>query len=388
MNEQSKHAHPPSVRIWLCGPFQVEWRDPDTEATHLMVAQDLHGSDVGRAFSLLKLLLCQPGRQASRDWILEQFWPEQSRDGAIHRLETIASALRTLLLPASGDESLLSSIRSKQNGLVYTLSAYPQFWVDSDAIIWNAEQAARMERFGHDSLPFWQRAFDLLKRGPFLADEPYAEWVKEHREKLEGYRRDCVYALSKLYLARYAEAGKAEAILLLRTYWQAHKTDEDALRPLIELLGEQERYQEAEEYYQQCVLVLQEEGHTPDHRTKDLHDFLHVKSLRRSKDETAQTLANSLFASKHNVEGNGQVPLSQFTTAISQEVLLAARTLGKEEISRTEQPHQNLTKLLDLPSLFVTSPMLSLLAHSERITRISEFDSEMYSTYEEDLKLS
>ena len=84
--------------------------------------------------------------------------------------------------------------------------------------------------------------------------------MAEQREQLAGYKRQCVHALARLYLARYRASGKDEALLLLRTYWQQVKTDEDALRPPMELLGEQERYQEAETYYQQCLAALTEEA--------------------------------------------------------------------------------------------------------------------------------
>ena len=300
-------SHLPSVRIWLCGPFQLDWLDSTTGNTSSFLAQDLQGRDSTQALSLLKLLLCQPERQAHRDWIMEQFWPEHSRSVATHRLENVFSSLRKLLLPPSGGESLLHSTRGKKNsGVLYSLPAYPRMWVDSDAITWNVEQAARMERFGDDSLSFWQRAFDLLKRGPLLTDEPYASWVKERRELLDGYTRQCVHALAHLYLTHYGEASKAEAVLLLRTYWQQHKTDEDALRPLLELLGEQERYQEAEEYYQQLLLAFtdldtteDEKPREPDARTRDIRDYLSVKQIRRAlkKEELFPLISPSNHAS-------------------------------------------------------------------------------------------
>ena len=288
MGDNKEQGNNPSVRIWLCGPFRIEWIDPATGET-LPAQQDEQGRDVAQTHALLKLLLCQPERQAHRDWIMEQFWPDHDSTIATHRIENICSSLRKLLTPPTGGESLLRSQRGRRNrGTLYTLADYPQIWVDSDAIAWNIQQAARMDRFGDESLPFWQRAFDLLTRGPLLADEPYAEWVTERRELHEGFYRQCVHALSQLYMARYGEAGKAEALLLLRTYWQKHKTDEDALRPLLELLGEQERYQEAEAYYQQFLCALAELNPTedgkprkPDARTSDIHDYLGTKQIQR-----------------------------------------------------------------------------------------------------------
>ncbi len=280
----------PSVRIWLCGTFHIEWIDPATGYASPFSDENLHGKGVAQTLSLLKLLLCQPGRQAHRDWIMEQFWPDHTQSSASHRLHNIASVFRKLLCPPDG-LPLLPYISGKQeSSSVYALPAYPRLWVDSDAIAWNIEQAARMERFGDDALPFWQRAFDLLKRGLFLADEPYAAWAQAKRTELEGYYRQCVHALSRLYLARYGDAGKSEALLLLQTYWQQHPTDEDALRPLMEFLGEQERYKEVEACYQQCCLALTELGRDedgqprkPDARTQDLREYLRTKQLRRER---------------------------------------------------------------------------------------------------------
>jgi DNA-binding SARP family transcriptional activator len=290
MNERNTHEQTrPSLRIWLCGPLQIAWVDPATGEDRLVPESALRGTDAPQALSLLKLLLCRPARQAHRDWILEQFWPEQMHSAASHRFDNITVALRKLLRTPDNQPLLRSASGKRSNGTIYSLPAYPFLWVDVDALSWNMEQAARMERFGEDALPFWQRAYDLLKRGPFLGDEPYADWARARRELLEGYSRQCVHALWRCYVARGGDAGKAEALVLLFTYWQQQKTDEDVLRPLMELLGEQERYQETEDYYQQLLQALAQEEPTdegqprePDARTQDVREFLRLKQIQRT----------------------------------------------------------------------------------------------------------
>ena len=327
MNDEDDTIPPrfPSIRIWLCGPFQMEWVDPTSGATLSAADPTTSSRDRAAALSLLALLLCQPNRQAHRDWIMEQFWPEGRRDVAIHRLENIFSYLRKVLRPPLGGESLLRSITGKKTGgPSYCLEAHPKLWVDTDALIWNVEQAARMERFGEDALPFWQRAFELLKRGLFLVDDPYdpyASWVKEQREYLQGYYRQCVHALARLYIARAGEAGKAEALLMLRTYWQQARTDQDALRPLLELLGKQERYQEAEEYYQQLLAALVDLGpdeagqpRVPDARTGDIRDYLRTKQIQRERSLMYSAEENKLLASPSSLtstrQGETLIPFS------------------------------------------------------------------------------
>ncbi len=209
----------PLLRVWLCGPFRMAWIDPATGQTVPAVDPRSGGRDRAAAISLLALLLCQPNRQAHRDWLMEQFWPERSWEAAVHRLENIFSCLRGLLRPPGGGESLARSVTSKKTGgSSYRLDAFPTLWVDVDALTWHVEQAARMERFGENPLSFWEQAFALFQRGPFLADNPYATWITEQRGRLEGDGRQCVHALARLYLASSGQVGTAEALVLLRTY--------------------------------------------------------------------------------------------------------------------------------------------------------------------------
>lgn len=93
----------PRVRMWLCGSFGIEWIDPETGKAFSCTENELWRKDAAQAFSLMKLLLCQPGRQAHWDWIIEQFWPESIRKVTTHRLENIASTCYNLLRPL-GDE--------------------------------------------------------------------------------------------------------------------------------------------------------------------------------------------------------------------------------------------------------------------------------------------
>lgn len=90
-----------------------------------------------------------------------------------------------------------------------------------------------------------------------MPDERYSDWVQPRRERLQGQYRQCVHRVVQCF----REIGAYEqALLRLRNYWQGHKTDEDALRPLLEMLGERERYQEAEEYYEQAREAVQQES--------------------------------------------------------------------------------------------------------------------------------
>ncbi|MBV9688169.1 MAG: winged helix-turn-helix domain-containing protein [Ktedonobacteraceae bacterium] len=268
------------IRIYTFGLLRIEWVDQHSGYAAAIPPEKLAIKDGMAALWLLKLLLSQPHRYALRDEIMEYFWPEASSTAAAKRLDNVVYALRKLLRPPASPQVLQLIQGHTNNGSGYQLAAYPHIWVDADAFAWYVEQAARMERFGDESLSLWETASHLAARGTYLADERYSEWAMQRRAILEGQYRQCVHRLAALYRQ---QGNTTLAELRLRTYWQTHPTDEDALRPLLELLGEQERYQEAQTYYQHLLAVLQEEGRDPDGRTQDIAEYLRTKQITRQR---------------------------------------------------------------------------------------------------------
>lgn len=282
----------PVVRIRTFGPLVIEWLEWNNEHGQFphytpLSPDKIQGKDVLPARSLLKLLLCRPGRFALRDWIMEQFWPDMERNSAIHRFDNVLWTLRRLLCPPDAPNhdklrtTLLASVRGDQSsGIGYRLASYPLIWVDADAFEWYAEQAARSARFGDDPLPFWVQAYELGSRGSFLADEIYSEWTTDRRHLLTGLFRQCVSELSRLLIAR---GLTTEAEMCLRRYVVSHPTDEDVLRPLMELLGKREHYQELLDLYQTCETELAREDRQPDSRTQDIQEYFKSKQIRRAR---------------------------------------------------------------------------------------------------------
>jgi hypothetical protein len=77
------------------------------------------------------------------------------------------------------------------------------------------------------------------------------------------------------------EVGETKALRILRAYWQRHVISEDALRPLLELLGKRECFGEAQDCYQQLCRALAAEGKQPDQRTRELAEFVRAMQIRR-----------------------------------------------------------------------------------------------------------
>jgi DNA-binding SARP family transcriptional activator len=215
------------------------------------------------AFTLLKVLPCQPQRHAPRDLLMELLWPEYTPHMEGARLEYRHG--------------------NRNSGNSYRLAPYPLIWIDAGAFEWYVAQACRLERFGDDPLPLWEEAYRLASRGAFLADELYSDWVKGRRAVLAGHYRQCVHEVTRLYRQRGA---RAEAERVLREHLVRELLDEDGLRPFMELLGEQERYQEALEVYQRTQEALAQEERTPDPRTQDIAEYLRTRQITRARAAT------------------------------------------------------------------------------------------------------
>ncbi len=268
----------PCARIYTLGPLEIEWVYDD--GTVVPLAEEhfqVRGGTI--ALQMLKILLSQPQRFALNNWLVEQLWPESTQQE--HRLDNVASNLRALLRSPDSEKNLLYSLSqgNRKGGRGYRLAHYPQIWVDTDAFLWNIEQATRMERLGNDGFPFWERAYELAKRGSYLPEEHLSAWAWPLRNLLLGNFRQCVHRSASLL----QETGAyQEALLRLRTFWLTHPTNEDTLRPLMKLLAEQDCCQEALEYYEYLRNDLAQESRHPDVRTQEVATQIRFQPIRRT----------------------------------------------------------------------------------------------------------
>ena len=276
------------LRVTTFGRFQIEWVDPATGERTPLPAERMQGQNAGTALGLFKALLTRPDRFATRSWLLEQFWPESRQRAAEERLNDVVSALRTLLRPPGCTRKVVHFVYGANGrGAGYRLDAYPQLWCDADAFAWYVTHALLLDQRGHDATALWERAYALAARGEYLPEHLEDEWSQQQRGYLSGLQRDCVHRWTEVL--RQRGCGE-EAIVRLRGYWLAHPTDEDALRPLLELLGERERFGEAEEVYARAQAALAEDGCEPETRTIETMETVRALQVRRlSRPLTART---------------------------------------------------------------------------------------------------
>jgi DNA-binding SARP family transcriptional activator len=266
-DDQTRH---PLVRITTLGEFALERlihhsSRAEDEPPRYALVERREWSNRGPAMALLKVLLCQQNRRASREELIEAIWPDHETINAAHALDSAASVLRRHILRSGEVGSLLLTLRSGGE-TIFKLAGQQRIWVDADALVSLVSQAMRAECQGQNPLPLLEEAH-ALAGGEFLEDDLYAEWAQGRRHTLGGARHRLLFKLVDIYL-QDERMGLAEELLFAAL--EDDQTDEDALCRLMVLLVEQGRRQEALHLYQYAEDVLREEQSEPAIYTREL----------------------------------------------------------------------------------------------------------------------
>lgn len=230
----------PALYIVCFGNFEV-WRlgQPVT------LCQNRNGQ------AILRYLVAQPGYRASIDSLMGTLWPDDEPDVARHKVQVAVSALRGSLknrgISSRGGGYILS-----KNG-VYFPNPATSFKTDVDEFL-KLYQEGRQSR-GQAAIAYYERACRLY-RGPFLAEDIYADWTFVRRDQLSQRFLTMCHALVSHYLATgsYEEAAQwASAVL------QENHCDEEAHRQLMQAYIAGGRRSEALRQFRRCEQVLHDE---------------------------------------------------------------------------------------------------------------------------------
>lgn len=207
-------------------------------------AGELDGSWMGnRPGQVLKYLLTHRQRPVPSDELAEKLWT-QATPANMQSVRYFIHALRDQLEPARRPRSPSSYVVGSRAG--YSLDLHR---VRVDADDFEREVGAGLaaaERGDHDAaLASLARGLELY-RGDFLADEPYAEWALDERDRLRELAATGLRAKSELDRERgdlAAATDGLERLVRLEPY------DVDIHRELLELLFAQGRRTDAARRY-------------------------------------------------------------------------------------------------------------------------------------------
>lgn len=242
----------PLLRVYTFGAFHLDWQVSPFTTEEVWKSRTA-------ARTLFKLLLCAPGRQASRSQLAGILWPDTDEEKARESLRSACKVLRKVLSTASGEELL----EQRNQSTILKLAEQSRLWVDADAFEDLISQAGRATA-PDEALALWQQAKTLL-RGEFLADDQGCEWmrhrwIKIRQQALRMARGRMVRHLTDLYLQR-GQVSLAEEVL--EQHIIRFPTDQDALYRLLLLLGRQGYIEEACVLYQRANHLLGAVGKQP-----------------------------------------------------------------------------------------------------------------------------
>jgi DNA-binding SARP family transcriptional activator len=218
-----------------------------------------------RPGQLLKYLICERNRVVPADVIAETLWPGTGRQG-LGNVRYFMHALREKLEPHRPRGGRSAFIVTVQGG--YAVDRR-HVRVDADdfdeAISQGLEAAARAD----DDFAV-ERLKDALAlyRGDFLADEPYAEWALDERDRMHNLAGRALRALTKIMLARHELDAGAEYLEQLA---ELEPLDAETHRDLLAVWLAQGRRTEASRRYAiYRTRMLREFGEEPEFQLADL----------------------------------------------------------------------------------------------------------------------
>lgn len=226
-----------------------------------------------RGVEVLRYLMARPRYAASRDELLEEFWPGVAPEVARNRLQVAVSGVRRVLVDIT-----------PRNVVEFADGSYrihPELRVDTDVDRFERalSRARSAERAGDDdgALAGYR---DVLAeyRGDFAADSPYGNWTLLPRETLRLSFIDALDRMSRILL-RTGRASDCVATALRMLDLDPFR--EDAHRMLMRCYAHDGRTYQALRQYELCRSILAATLDVrPEPRTTRLYDAIRVGSAR------------------------------------------------------------------------------------------------------------
>lgn len=201
-----------------------------------------------RGYAVLRYLLARAGRAASRDEILEEFWPDVDVAVARNRLQVAVSGVRRALR----DITPAPVVEYRDGGYRIAPGVAVQTDVDSFEQWLVAGATAEADGRVHDALSAYRMAIGLW-RGDYASDTPFEQWSMLPREHLRLRYVDALDRMSRLQL----DAGQIDGcIATAHRMLDVDPSREDAHRLLMRCYAGQGRGHLALQQFDLCVRAL------------------------------------------------------------------------------------------------------------------------------------
>lgn len=231
-------------------------------------AISLGSSKRGRA--ILRYLVTCPGRRATKDVLLELFWPGEDTEKAGHKLHIAISGVRQALNEAMETGLENGEYLLFEDGL-YCLHPAIEVHLDADEFTARCQAGERLAR--EDRIPEAIAEYEAalaLYRGDFLTEDLYADWAIAPRARLEETYLTLLGHLADHHLDH---GHFTESISCCHQILAKDSFREDAYRQLMRCYSRMGRRNQALREFHACEKVLQQElGVRPMQETAALYE--------------------------------------------------------------------------------------------------------------------
>jgi len=214
---------------------------------------------------LLKYLVVQRNRVVHAEEIAEALWPGAGRQ-SLNNVRHFMHALRQKLEPereAGAESSFVVSVKSG-----YALNRR-RVRIDADEFEEAARDGMAAARRGDEDAAIEGLEHALaLYRGDLVADEPFAEWAYDERERLRGMAADALREIVRLRLAR---GDLREAASALERLADLEPYDVDTHKSLLAVyIAQGRRTEAARRYAAYKARMSREFGEDPEFALADV----------------------------------------------------------------------------------------------------------------------
>ena len=223
-------SHRPELQIVTLRKFQIEGPEGPLNGDWLE----------HRPGQLLKYLVAERRRVVASDRIAEALWPEAGPEEARNRLRYYVHALREKLEPDRAHRSPARFVVARRGAYYFDTSGV---WIDTDEF--ERETRAGLAAFEQGFLEPAAVHLDSAMRlyqDDFLAEDPYAEWAVDERERLRELAGRALRAQVEIQLQANDPDGAADHA---RRLADMEPFDNDVQKLFIELCLRRGRRSEA-----------------------------------------------------------------------------------------------------------------------------------------------
>jgi DNA-binding SARP family transcriptional activator len=217
-----------------------------------------------QAVTLLKYLSLHPGVAVHREQLIDILWPDANEARGQQRLKVTVHCLRRQLRTHGLEQAVIET-----SGKAYLLRP-EAVWIDVEAHRNLAAEGAVL--FSRQRWREARHCYDKarsLYRGPFLAEDPYADWCANERAAVVQRHMEM---LSRLVQCHTAIGNYAEAVEVCREALDLDPCEELFHRACMQNLMHLSDFNQAARQFRHCEQILQRElGVEPSPETLSLY---------------------------------------------------------------------------------------------------------------------